>query len=300
MNLCNKRQTNLMITWIKCKFSQMLMFLFLFVNLHQGSKDTRIRGLKRNKSSKRFDITSLPARPPSVVPVQGPEMKPSKDLNNQSKASKVLKMSTKGPPKIDLELKVSDDLKASDFMVSHSHRHRQRQRHRRRHRHHDHLRPWYNDPVRVDQPRLSASVLPIEVRLPNPNYWRFQGYYPHFMRVKASWAINPSDMKNIHNYPEYQYIDVPFVQSKHRHHRRRPFIDFNDLNMEDEEIGEAIEEATHMKNKIKGPHEYKHEEDRKMVDNSEDSPAEQNKAPTSKPRATQASDPSPLNRKRLV
>lgn len=87
--------------------------------------------------------------------------------------------------------------------------------------------------------------------------------------------MNPSDMRNIHRYPEYQFGDVQFTQSSHPFRSRPPFRDYNDLTSDVELLDrpeKLHEDFTHGKNKIKSHKEYNriHEQDRKMVDDSED------------------------------
>lgn len=87
--------------------------------------------------------------------------------------------------------------------------------------------------------------------------------------------MNPSDIRNIHRYPEYQFGDVQFTQSNHPFSSRPPFRDYNDLSSDVELLDrpETLhEDVTHSKNKIKNHKEYNgiHEQDRKMVGDSED------------------------------
>lgn len=89
--------------------------------------------------------------------------------------------------------------------------------------------------------------------------------------------MNPSDMSNAHHYPEYQYGDVQFFQSNHLfRYNRPPFRDFNDFSSNLQLLDKAErlhDHLKHSKNKIRSHNERDglREEDRKMVDNSEDS-----------------------------
>ena len=225
-------------------------------------------------AAKRFDITSLPAAHPAAVSVKK-RPKPSKDRHKHkhSKPKKTEKDSSKEGPKIDLELKLNDEPKTTEpeqqqVVVAQPIHHRPWVPYMHRplhpfhiHHHHPHYFPHY---------------MPHTMTYSHPSYWRFQGYFPHFLRRKAPWYMNPSDMRNIHRYPEYQFGDVQFTQSNHPFSSiRPPFRDYNDLSSDVELLDrpeKLHEDFTHSKNKIKNHKEYNkiHEQDRKMVDDSED------------------------------
>lgn len=87
--------------------------------------------------------------------------------------------------------------------------------------------------------------------------------------------MTPSDIRNIHRYPEYQFGDVQFTQSNHPFSSRPPFRDYKDFSSDVELLDrpeKLHEDFTHSKNKIKNHKEYNgiHEQDRKMVGDSED------------------------------
>ncbi|PFX26334.1 uncharacterized protein LOC111329132 [Stylophora pistillata] len=228
---------------------------------------------------KRFDITSLPAHPfalsskTPVKPFKGKRMRKHK----HPKPKKYDHQSTEEGPNIDVKLKLNDEpkSKAQDEAPAF----------------HPqvvlgqplHLRPWFPYLHRPIYPfdmqyhsHFSPHCLHHPMRFQHPSYWTFQGYFPHFMGMRSPWAMNPSDMSNVHHYPEYQYSDMHFVQSNHpSRYSRPPFRDFNDFSSDLKllEKPERLHDLwTHSKNKIKSPNEYDgvHEEDRKMVNNSED------------------------------
>ena len=224
-------------------------------------------------AAKRFDITSLPAAHPAVVSVKK-RPKPSKDRHKHrhSKPKKTEKDSSKEEPKIDLELKLNDEPKTAqpehqqEVIVGPPIHHRPwvPYMHRPFHPFHMHHHPHY-----------FPHYMPHTMTFSHPSYWRFQGYFPHFLRRKAPWYMNPSDIRNIHRYPEYQFGDVQFTQSYHPFSSRPPFRDYNDLSSDVELLDrpeQLHEDFTHSKNKIKNHKVYNgiHEQDRKMVGDSED------------------------------
>ena len=229
---------------------------------------------QRNKgitAAKRFDITSLPAAHPAVVSVKK-RPKPSKDRHKHkhSKPKKTEKDSSKEGPKIDLELKLNDEPKTAEpeqeVLVGQPIHHRPwvPYMHRPLHPFHMHHHPHY-----------FPHYMPHTMTYSHPSYWRFQGYFPHFLRRKAPWYMNPPDIRNIHRYPEYQFGDVQFTQSNHPFNSRPPFRDYNDLSSDVELLDrpEKLQEGfTHSKNKIKNHKEYNgiQEQDRKMVGDLED------------------------------
>lgn len=222
-------------------------------------------------AAKRFDITSLPAAHPAAVSVKK-RPKPSKDKHKHkhSKPKKVDKDSTKEGPKIDLELKLNDEppktTEQQEVVVGQPIHHRPWVPYMHRPLHPFHMRHY---------PHYFSHYMPHAMTYSHPSYWRFQGYFPHFLRRKAPWYMNPSDMRNIHRYPEYQFGDVQFTQSNYPFRSRPPFRDYNDLTSDVELLDrpeKLHEDFTHGKNKIKSHKEYNriHEQDRKMVDDSED------------------------------
>lgn len=221
-------------------------------------------------AAKRFDITSLPAAHPAVVSVKK-RPKPSKDKHKHSKPKKTEKDSSKEEPKIDLELKLNDEPKTTqpeqqEVVVDQPIHHRPwvPYMHRPLYPFHMHHHPHYY-----------PHYMPHIMTYSHPSYWRFQGYFPHFLRRKAPWYMTPSDIRNTHRYPEYQFGDVQFTQSNHPFSSRPPFRDYNDLSSDVELLDrpeKLHEDFTHSKNKIKNHKEYNgiHEQDRKMVGDSED------------------------------
>lgn len=221
-------------------------------------------------AAKRFDITSLPAAYPAVVSVKK-RPKPSKDKHKHSKPKKTKKDSSKEEPKIDLELKLNDEPKTTqpeqqEVVVDQPIHHRPwvPYMHRPLYPFHMHHHPHYY-----------PHYMPHIMTYSHPSYWRFQGYFPHFLRRKAPWYMTPSDIRNTHRYPEYQFGDVQFTQSNHPFSSRPPFRDYNDLSSDVELLDrpeKLHEDFTHSKNKIKNHKEYNgiHEQDRKMVGDSED------------------------------
>lgn len=221
-------------------------------------------------AAKRFDITSLPAAHPAVVSVKK-RPKPSKDKHKHSKPKKTEKDSSKEEPKIDLELKLNDEPKPTqpeqqEVVVGQPIHHRPwvPYMHRPLYPFHMHHHPHY-----------FPHYMPHIMTYSHPSYWRFQGYFPHFLRRKAPWYMTPSDIRNTHRYPEYQFGDVQFTQSNHPFSSRPPFRDYNDLSSDVELLDrpeKLHEDFTHSKNKIKNHKEYNgiHEQDRKMVGDSED------------------------------
>lgn len=221
-------------------------------------------------AAKRFDITSLPAAHPAVVSVKK-RPKPSKDKHKHSKPKKTEKDSSKEEPKIDLELKLNDEPKPTqpeqqEVVVGQPIHHRPwvPYMHRPLYPFHMHHHPHYY-----------PHYMPHIMTYSHPSYWRFQGYFPHFLRRKAPWYMTPSDIRNIHRYPEYQFGDVQFTQSNHPFSSRPPFRDYNDFSSGVELLDrpeKLHEDFTHSKNKIKNHKEYNgiHEQDRKMVGDSED------------------------------
>lgn len=221
-------------------------------------------------AAKRFDITSLPAAHPAVVSVKK-RPKPSKDKHKHSKPKKTEKDSSKEEPKIDLELKLNDEPKTTqpeqqEVVVDQPIHHRPwvPYMHRPLYPFHMHHHPHYY-----------PHYMPHIMTYSHPSYWRFQGYFPHFLRRKAPWYMTPSDIRNTHRYPEYQFGDVQFTQSNHPFSSRPPFRDYNDLSSDVELLDrpeKLHEDFTHSKNKIKNHKEYNgiHEQDRKMVGDSDD------------------------------
>lgn len=225
-------------------------------------------------AAKRFDITSLPAHPSATAVSVKKRPKPSKDKHKHSNPKKTHKDSSKEGPKIDLESKLNDEPKATeqeDVAVDQPLHHRpwipymHRPLHPFHMRHHPHYFPQY---------------MPNTMRFSHPSYWRFQGYFPHFMPGRrVPWEMNPYDMRNIHHFPEYQFGDVQFTQSNHPFRSRPPFRDYNynfGSDVERLDRPEPLhEDMTYSKNKIKShkAKEYNrlHEEGRKLVDNSGES-----------------------------
>ena len=226
---------------------------------------------QRINAAKRFDITSLPAAHPSVKK----RPKPSKDKlkHNHSKQKKIDKDSSKEGPKIDLELNLNDESKPTEqeeVAVGPPIHHKPWVPFMHRPLYPFHMRP---------HPYHFPHYMPNNMRFSHPSYWRFQGYFPQFMRRRAPWYMNPSDIRNIHRYPEYQFGDVQFIQSDHPFRSRQHFRDYNDFSSDVELLNQSEklhEDFTHSKNKIKSHKEYNllHEQDRKTVDNSEDSKAD--------------------------
>ena len=196
--------------------------------------------------------------------------KPSKDSQRHPKLEK--NKNDEEPvnegPKIDLELKVNDEPKAAEVeevVVGRP----------------LHNRPWFPYMHRPlypfhRRPHYFPHYMPHTIRFQRPTYWHFQGYFPQFMRRKRPWAMNPYDVRNVHFYPEYQFDDVQFSQSHHPFRSRPPFRDYNDLTSRVELLDQQEklhEDLTHIKNKINSHKDYNglHQEDRKMVDDSEDS-----------------------------
>ena len=226
-------------------------------------------------AAKRFDITSLPAAHPGATPMKKKRPKPSKDRHKHkhTKPKKTEKDSSKQAPKIDLELKLNDEPKNTEpeqqqVVVGQPIHHRPWVPYMHR--------PLYPFNTHHHHPHYFPQYMPHTMRYAHPSYWRFQGYFPHFLRRKAPWYLNPSDMRNIHHYPEYQFGDVQFIQSNHPFSSRRPpFRDHYDLSSDVQLLDrpeELHQDITHSKNNIKNHKEYNkiHEQDRKMVDDSED------------------------------
>ena len=228
-------------------------------------------------AAKRFDITSLPAAHPGATPMKKKRPKPSKDRHKHkhkhTKPKKTEKDSSKQAPKIDLELKLNDEPKNTEpeqqqVVVGQPIHHRPWVPYMHR--------PLYPFHTHHHHPHYFPQYMPHTMRYAHPSYWRFQGYFPHFLRRKAPWYLNPSDMRNIHHYPEYQFGDVQFIQSNHPFSSRRPpFRDHYDLSSDVQLLDrpeELHQDITHSKNNIKNHKEYNkiHEQDRKMVDDSED------------------------------
>ena len=231
-------------------------------------------------AAKRFDITSLPAHPSALSAKIRP--KPFKDKRRRkhkhSKPKTYGHQSAKEGPKIDVELKLNDEPKAEaqdEVPVV------QPQGVLGQPVHHRPWLPYMHRPLHPFNMRYHPHFFPHymhhNMRFQHPSYWRFQGYFPHFMRMRAPWGITPSDMTNIHRYPEYQFGDVQFVQPNHPfRYSRPPFRDVNDFSSDVKLLDrpeKLHEHLMHSKNKIKNHNEYNglHEEDRKMVNDSEDS-----------------------------
>lgn len=254
---------------------KMTLNLLFWIGLWTGCREANQPG-QGMSAAKRFDITSLPAaHPPAVSTKKRPKPSKDKHKHNHSKQKKIDKDSSKEGkegPKIDLELKLNDESKPTEqeeVVVGQPIHHRPWVPYMHR--------PLYPFHMR-HHPYHFSHYMPHNMRFSHPSYWRFQGYFPHFMRRRAPWYMNPSDARNIHRYPEYQFGDVQFVQSGDPMRPRPPFRGYNDLSSDVELLDKPEklhEDFTHSKNKIKSHKEYNrlHEQDRKTVDDSEDSKA---------------------------
>lgn len=256
------------------------MIILFLIGSWTSCREAKQAGQRRN-AAKRFDITSLPAsHPPAVSVKKRPKLSKDKNKHKYSKQKKIEKDSSKEGPKIDLELKLNDETKPKEqepeeVVVGQPIHHRPWVPYMHRPLYPFQHRPLYPFHMR-HHPHHFSHYMPYDMRFSHPSYWRFQGYFPHFMRRRAPWFMNPSDIKNIHRYPEYQYGDVQFTQSDRPFRSRQPSRDFNDLSSDIELLDKPErlhDDLTHSKNKIKSHKEYNrlHEQDRKTVDDSEDS-----------------------------
>ena len=216
-----------------------------------------------NSADKRFDITSFPAAYQSETFLKKPPI-PSK---HRHPTAKIKDQDTdREGNRMDFKLKQNDESEApEDVLVDHPL---------------DHM-PWFlymHRPLYPFHrpPRYFSHYIPYTMRFSRPTYWNIQGYFPHFMTTKIPWGMSPSDMSNIHHFPEYQYGDVQFIQSYNPFGSKPAFRDYSDLSPDNQNLEQPEElqgALMHSKTKINSHNYYDgpHEEDRKMVDNSEDS-----------------------------